>query len=87
MVNLKLKLGLTHYLTHVRILIPWKIPHKNQRNFEIVCYYSLINNGLIKKITESTNYGSIHLLDMFWKIFVSKVDKIPSLKITNKNYL
>ena len=48
---------------------------------------SLINNRLIKKITESTNYRSIYLLDMFWKIFVSKVDKIPSLKITYKKYL
>ena len=32
---------------------------------------------------KSTNYRSVRLLDMFWKK-VLKIDKISSLKITNK---
>ena len=51
---------------------------------EKIMLLSLINNRLTKKITESTYYRSIHLLYMFSKIFVSKIDKKSSLKLTSK---
>ena len=53
----------------------------NRQHLKIVCYLSLTNNRLVEKITEWPNYRSIHLLDMFWKVVISKIDKVSSLKI------